>query len=38
MTADSEALEPTLIRLLGSQNEPYILLKGVSLDAKIVAR
>ena len=38
IAADGEVLEPTLNRLLGTQSEPFVLLKGASLDTKAVAQ
>jgi hypothetical protein len=36
--ADGDLLEPTLNRLLGTQNEPFVLLKGESLDTKTISQ
>lgn len=38
IAGDGEALEPTLNRLLGTQSEPFVLLKGASLDTKAVSQ
>ncbi|KAK1924822.1 hypothetical protein DB88DRAFT_238145 [Papiliotrema laurentii] len=35
---DADTLEPTLARLIGTQDAPYVLLKGESVDPRVVSK